>query len=103
MPMQRGFMATKAPEAILDEAYENKLKGSGLSLKDGVALKFELRTKLAMKKLNVPEYDGFKIPYFDFDGKPTKFFRVRYLEDTRTGFTKMTKAKPLRYSQSAGS
>lgn len=89
----------KAPAAILETAFQDKLKSSGLSLVDAKTLGLEIYTALGMKELKVPEYDGFKIPYFDFDGNPTKFYRVRYLQDTRTGFAKMAKAKALRYTQ----
>lgn len=53
-------------------------------------------------KLGVaPAFAGFKIPYFDIAGKPLKFWRYRYMEDTRAGFTKVANAKPLRYIQPA--
>ena len=48
-----------------------------------------------------PAFAGFKIPYFDAAGKPLKFWRYRYLEDTRGAFEKNTEAKPLRYIQPA--
>jgi hypothetical protein len=45
---------------------------------------------------------GFTLPYFDQDGKPTKFFRFRYVEDvTRDGFDTITKQKQIRYVQPA--
>lgn len=44
---------------------------------------------------------GFVLPYFDLSGKPTKFFRYRYLEETRKGFALQTDKKPLRYGQPA--
>lgn len=43
-----------------------------------------------------------KIPYHDLDGKPTGFFRVRYLEDTRTPMQRKTLMKPTRYAQLPG-
>lgn len=45
---------------------------------------------------------GFKIPYFDLQGKKTRFYRFRFLEDTRKGFSKLTGAKSMRYTQPAG-
>lgn len=47
--------------------------------------------------------DGFKIPYWRFDGQPDEFFRVRFTADTRSGFAKLTAAKPQRYAQPKGS
>lgn len=44
---------------------------------------------------------GFKIPYWGLGGHQTEFFRFRYLEDTRTGFAKLSK-KLQRYGQLAG-
>lgn len=41
-----------------------------------------------------------KIPYFDFDGKPTEFYRLRYLEPL-PGFAGQTE-KPQRYVQAPG-
>lgn len=50
-----------------------------------------------------PSKPGFLIPYWTVDGKPRKeFWRYRYLEDTRTGFERITAKKPLRYIQPAG-
>lgn len=52
------------------------------------------------KALRLPaEAWGFKLPYFDVEGHQTKFFRVRYMEDTRKGFDKLTTKKPLKYGQ----
>src|SRR5690606_38883282 len=42
---------------------------------------------------------GYVIPYWTLDGKKTKFFRYRYLEDVRSGFQQKTKSKPRRYDQ----
>lgn len=42
---------------------------------------------------------GYVIPYWTLDGKKTKFYRYRYLEDPRSGFQKKTKSKPRRYEQ----
>lgn len=41
---------------------------------------------------------GFKIPYWNLDGSPSKFFRFRYLEDPRKGFAKQA-GKMRRYGQ----
>lgn len=47
---------------------------------------------------------AYKIPYFDMDGKPTGFYRMRFLEPKLSGFDKLAgKTKPQRYTQPAGS
>lgn len=86
-------------EATLFKAMLAKGRSSGLPEKALRVLGFTVFTKDQAKPLKVPAYGGFKIPYFDFTGAQTAFYRVRYLEDTRTGFTKVTNAKPLRYAQ----
>lgn len=42
------------------------------------------------------------IPYFDLHGEQTKFWRLRYLEDTRRGFDLVCGKKALRYVQAVG-
>ncbi len=44
---------------------------------------------------------AFKIPYHDIKGKPTGFYRIRYLQGTKKGFAKATIAKDRRYDQPA--
>jgi hypothetical protein len=85
----------------LETLFENKLGGSLLDLSDAKLLKLELLQEAEAKKsLKLPAYAaGFKIPYFALDGKVTKFYRYRYLADTRKGFDKITQPKPLRYGQ----
>ena len=46
-----------------------------------------------------PTAAGYTIPYFDTSGSVTKFYRVRYVESTVTGFAALTGQKPQRYSQ----
>jgi hypothetical protein len=46
-----------------------------------------------------PAAAGYIIPYFDTKGRRTSFFRYRYLEDTRTGFEKLSGEKQRRYTQ----
>lgn len=45
---------------------------------------------------------GFLIPYFDLDGKPISFFRIRF-DDHHDPWETTLKAKPTRYRQAAGS
>jgi hypothetical protein len=47
----------------------------------------------------IPKTPAYTIPYFDITGKKTSFYRIRYVEDTRSGFNILAGQKPLRYSQ----
>ena len=65
-------------------------------------LQFRPNTRAASVLAKLPVAAAcFVIPYFDLNGKPTKFYRARYLEDTRGGFDRVTGKKPMRYSQPA--
>lgn len=87
----------------LKDRFSAKLEGSDLNAGDARLLKFEPHTaQQATQKLNgnLPANKaGFVIPYFDLHGKPTKFWRYRYLETTKEGFDKLTDRKDLRYAQ----
>lgn len=83
----------------LKQLFTAKLATSGLTPKDADKLGFELLPKELIAKLGHPAYGGFKIPYHHPHGKPTGFYRIRYLEQTKTGFKALTDAKPLRYVQ----
>lgn len=78
-----------------------KLESSALDDKDAKALGMEAFTGAESKSLGaLPAYfAGFRIPYFDFEGRRTKFWRYRYLESTKTGFAALTDKKTLRYAQ----
>lgn len=89
----------KTEGAALTDKFRAKLESSGLTLDDATQHKFQTFTSQAMATLGVPEYAGFRIPYFDTMGRETEFYRVRYLEDTRKGFLKQTESKGLRYAQ----
>ena len=69
------------------------LARSGLTPEDAKILK--LKTGHTLK----PSTAGYVIPYFDAKGRQTKFYRVRYLETTLTGFAALSGKKPLRYNQ----
>lgn len=85
-------MRTKLEESLLnDEELIQKHGWRPLTRDDTAALKVK------------PHAAGFILPYFDLFGSPTKFYRVRFLEDTRKGFAKQTDEKPRRYSQPGGS
>lgn len=80
-----------------------KLAGSALDASD--AKRMQLRPMTAKEAADAKlaaEAACFAIPYFDLKGKPTKFYRVRYVEDTRKGFGKAAGLKPLRYTQPKG-
>jgi hypothetical protein len=88
-----------------------KLTTSCLTAKDATLLKFQAYTATELQKHcpNLPHYEAaFKIPYFDLHGKPTQFYRVRYLPAAALPKTKGFEAvatqrpddeKPLRYTQ----
>jgi hypothetical protein len=80
---------TKLQESALTDADAKKL---GFSLKQSEAEAAKLQG-LALAKA------GFVIPYFDLSGKPTKFWRYRYLESTKSGFDALTDKKERRYTQ----
>lgn len=84
----------------LSPATLTKLAGSALDPEDAELLRIEPFTAEQCKQAKLPAaVAGFKIPYFDLNGRITKFFRVRYMEDTRTGFSKQTSKKAMRYGQ----
>jgi len=87
----------------IQAAFDAKMKESGISKRDAVALK--LRTFPKVKALtlhpSLEERAGILIPYFTVDGKVRDdIFRVRYLEDPSGGFIPK---KPAKYGQPAGS
>lgn len=80
----------------------DKLAGSALDQEDFALLECELVTEKQAATLRLPSHtEGFKLPYFDLQGRRTKFFRVRYMADTRKGFDKLVGTKPLKYGQPA--
>lgn len=87
----------------IEKAYITKLAASGLGTDEAKKLRFRLLSeKTAATELAglIPVFKaGFLIPYFDATGKPTKFWRYRYLEGTKRGFEKSTTKKDLRYIQ----
>lgn len=83
-------------------AMMNKIALSALDADDAKKLKFKAHTAsdAAGQLKSLPSYHaGFLIPYFDLDGKVSKFWRYRYLETTKTGFDAITNKKDLRYAQ----
>lgn len=79
-----------------------KLASSGLSEADYKKLRVDVLSAEALraKCATLPAYGvALILPYFDLQGKPTEFWRARYLEDTRSGWAAVTETKPLRYVQ----
>lgn len=75
-----------------------KWRSSGLSDEQAEVLHFKALTALETKSLG-PNFEAeasLKIPYFEADGTPISFFRVRYL--TLSGF-RAAQTKPHRYMQ----
>lgn len=77
-----------------------KAAGSLLTADDVTRLKFKpITAEQVAERGYVPAAAGFVIPYFDQTGKLTKFERLRYVEDTRKGFERLSGKKSLRYMQ----
>lgn len=88
--------------AELKRRFVNKLMQSGLTVpKDATRLQFEplLADQISSKFIGAPPVAGFCIPYFDNDGNPLEFCRVRFLESTLGQWDKLTTAKEIRYWQ----
>lgn len=95
-------MKLSTAEAVKTAMLE-KLAGSLLNATDVTKLKLKPLTAAQVKPLDLPcDVAGFLIPYFSLDGKPTSFWRLRYLEDTRKGFDVLNGRKALRYVQPGG-
>lgn len=80
----------------------DKLAGSGLDERDARVMKAEALNGRQTSGLSGSFHgvDSMRIPYFDFNGKPSKFYRIRYLGEI-TGFAGQL-AKPQRYAQLPG-
>lgn len=93
-------MPAPLTERAVRDLMLTKLAGSLLDARDCLTLKLVPYTAATVRtlKLTVPAA-CFKIPYFALDGRPTSFFRVRYMEDTRKGFDALTGKKAMRYAQ----
>lgn len=94
----------KTMKAVMDAATD-KLATSVLGPKDAKELRLEVYSADEASRLSgLPaSFAGIMIPYFDLRGRATKFWRYRYLEDTKTGWDKLTDKKALRYAQPKGS
>ena len=84
----------------LEALFTKKIEASKLDKKDAKKLKFELCGAKKVKSLELPDGQGFKLPYFDIYGNPTDFFRFRYLHrPPKKGFSKLSNKKEIRYTQ----
>lgn len=85
----------------LEQKYTAKLAESGLTPKDGAALRMEpCPANYAKQFYRLPQATaGIKIPYFKPNGSTLPFYRYRNLEDNRTQWDKVSNAKPQRYIQ----
>lgn len=94
---------SKPPSGDLQTQMLADAARSALQPADVTKLKFKPMTEAEALKHNLPSAtNGYTIPYFDVDGKVTPFFRARYLEDTRKGFSAYTNKKPIKYGQVPG-
>jgi hypothetical protein len=94
-------IATKfANKNEVHQALLEKLEDSGLDDKDAKKLGFVPTIAEKAATLPLPAAKaGFVIPYFDLKGRKTSFWRFRYLETVKDGFTALTNRKDLRYAQ----
>jgi hypothetical protein len=88
----------------VNAAMLRKLAASGLQPGDAKKLRMQpyMAAQVEREWPTLPTARaGFCIPYFDLKGKPTSFFRFRYLEyGSGDGFAKLVgRDKPLRYGQ----
>lgn len=87
----------------IEQLMFNKLAGSALDSKAAAKLKLTPAPASRMKSLGLPEFAAFLIPYFDLTGRPSRFYRARFVEGTLKGFDVAAGKKPLRYIQPANS
>ncbi len=86
----------------LQELAKKKWASSGLTDKHARTLRLDVLTAERVQALapNFEAAGALRLPYFDAKGRPTKFYRLRYLEEL-PGFAGVV-AKPQRYAQAAG-
>lgn len=93
-------MPPRTPQTKDTKLYIDKLESSGIDNATAKKLGYKHLTAQETKQLGVKHaIQSMLIPYYGLDGKPRKFFRVRYLEGTKKGFAKQTDAKEQRYDQ----
>lgn len=91
------------PKTDVKKLAAAKWASSGITDAQAKKLRLQPLTGEETRKLNAAFHPvgSLLIPYFNADGKPTKFYRIRYLENP-PGFAGVVK-KPQRYAQVPGS
>lgn len=92
----------KPPKLTLAHKFSVKIASSGISAAQAKTLGYTALSAKETEKLGHKAVDSLKIPYHDKDGKQVNFYRIRYLDSTKKGFAKATKAKDQRYDQPSG-
>ncbi len=77
------------------------LERSGITEQQATQLKLKPLSATATDKLVGKKAESYQIPYFDINGKPIDFYRVRLLEEPKS-FGKGKAKKPQRYVQPKG-
>lgn len=95
---KKGGGAKTDAQALMME----KIKTSCLDAADAKVLRLAVAKAGELKAMGFPDKMAFELPYFDAKGRPSKFSRWRYLEDSRDGFAAKTDAKAMRYVQTPG-
>lgn len=81
-----------------------KLMGSALDEDDARAMRCTPITKIEAARYGLAyAAEAFALPYFTTGGVPKRFFRARYVVDTRQGFDKIAGKKSVKYVQPKGS
>lgn len=81
-----------------------KLLGSALDAEDARTMRCTPLTKADAARHGLAYIaESFAIPYFDLNGRPKRFFRARYVVDTRKGFDVQAGKKAVKYVQPKGS
>lgn len=84
----------------LSQAFATKMAESKIPLDEAKKLGFTPLTPDKVPKDTPFQEPSILIPYFDIDGKKSKFWRLRYLRQPELkGFAKQAKKKPLKYVQ----
>ena len=101
-PTRAGRSVALSTRTDVQKALLKKLEQSLLDKNDAKLLHFEAYTakEIAAKYPTLKYHKaGLLIPYFDAQGRRTKFWRYRLLESNLTGFEALTDKKPVRYLQ----
>lgn len=89
--------APKLSNSLNEKLFLDKLQSSGLDFKDADRLGFKFLASATEVLPHVEKRPALLLPYFDFTGKVTPFFRVRLLGQSRSFAA--GSSKELRYAQ----